>query len=78
MIYVGIDTGVNTGFAVWDSKQRSLLQVCSLPIHKAMERVRSLYNEYKAGVGDKVIVRVEDPRHFPPAKNMVRNGAYEP
>ena len=43
MIYVGIDTGVNTGFAVWDSKQRSLLQVCSLPIHKAMERVRSLY-----------------------------------
>ena len=50
MIYVGIDTGVNTGFAVWDSKQRSLLQVCSLPIHKAMERVRSLYNEYKAGL----------------------------
>ena len=49
MIYVGIDTGVNTGFAVWDSKQRSLLQVCSLPIHKAMERVRSLYDEYKAG-----------------------------
>lgn len=44
MIYVGIDTGVNTGFAVWDSKQRSLLQVCSLPIHKAMERVRSLYD----------------------------------
>ena len=62
MIYVGIDTGVNTGFAVWDSKQRSLLQVCSLPIHKAMERVRSLYDEYKAGIGDKVIVRVEDPR----------------
>ena len=56
MIYVGIDTGVNTGFAVWDSKQRSLLQVCSLPIHKAMERVRSLYDEYKAGIGDKVIV----------------------
>ena len=54
--------GVNTGFAVWDSKQRSLLQVCSLPIHKAMERVRSLYDEYKAGIGDKVIVRVEDPR----------------
>lgn len=74
MIYVGIDTGVNTGFAVWDSKQRSLLQVCSLPIHKAMERVRSLYDEYKAGIGDKVIVR--DGR--PPAKNVVRNGAYEP
>ena len=27
-----------------------------------MERVRSLYDEYKAGIGDKVIVRVEDPR----------------
>ena len=61
MIYIGIDTGVNTGFAVWDSKQRSLLMVTSLPIHKAMESVRSLRDEYEA-VGDKVIVRVEDPR----------------
>lgn len=61
MICIGIDTGVHTGFAVWDSKQRSLLMVTSLPIHKAMENVRSLRDEYVA-VGDKVFVRVEDPR----------------
>ena len=57
MICIGIDTGVNTGFAVWDSKRRSLLMVTSLPIHRAMSCVSS----YKDS-GDKVFVRVEDPR----------------
>lgn len=62
MIYIGIDTGVNTGFAVLDNRKRSLLQVSSLSIHEAMERVRAYVDAYKAGEGDKVIVRVEDPR----------------
>lgn len=60
-IYIGIDTGKNTGFAVWDSRQRSLLTVTSLPIHRAMENVRSLRDEHEA-IGHKVVVRVEDPR----------------
>lgn len=58
MIYVGIDTGVNTGFSEWDSKKRRLLSVCSLPIHKAMDKVKELYSIHH----ENMMVRVEDPR----------------
>lgn len=58
MIYVGVDTGVNTGFSEWDSKKRCLLRVCSLPIHKAMDRVKELHSLH----GENMVVRVEDPR----------------
>lgn len=58
MIYVGVDTGVNTGFSEYDSKKRCLLSVCSLPIHKAMERVKVLHDLHK----EELVVRVEDPR----------------
>ena len=58
MIYVGVDTGVNTGFSEWDSKKRCLLSVCSLPIHKAMVRVKELHELH----GKDLVVRVEDPR----------------
>ena len=42
MIYVGIDTGVETGFSEWDNRERKLLSVCSLKIHEAMDRVKNL------------------------------------
>lgn len=42
MIYVGIDTGVETGFSEWDNRERKLLTVCSLKIHEAMDRVKEL------------------------------------
>ena len=58
MIYVGVDTGVNTGFSEWDSKKQCLLSVCSLPIHKAMDRVKELHDLH----GNDLVVRVEDPR----------------
>lgn len=58
MIYVGIDTGVHTGFSEWDSKKRILLSVCALPIHEAMDRVKALHNLH----GENLVVRVEDPR----------------
>lgn len=58
MIYVGVDTGVNTGFSEWDSQKRCLLSVCSLPIHKAMYRVKVLHELHK----ENLVVRVEDPR----------------
>lgn len=58
MIYVGVDTGVNTGFSEWDSQKRCLLSVCSLPIHKAMDRVKVLHELHK----ENLVVRVEDPR----------------
>lgn len=39
MIYIGIDTGVHTGFAVWDSSERCFLMLKTLKIHVAMELV---------------------------------------
>lgn len=40
-IYVGIDPGVNTGMAVWDTKTRTLRFVATLPILEAMSYVKS-------------------------------------
>ena len=57
MILIGIDTGTHTGFAVYDTKTRKLIEVTSLMIHQAMERVKELkilHSDIK--------VRVEDPR----------------
>lgn len=59
MIYVGIDTGTNTGYAEWSTKERCFLSVDSLKIHQAMDRIRSLAGMHQ--VGD-LVVRVEDPR----------------
>lgn len=59
MIYIGIDTGVTTGFAVWDATLQVFLEVTSMKIHTAMFRVLSLKKEY----GEQNInVLVEDAR----------------
>ncbi len=55
-IYIGIDTGVSTGVAVWDTKQRRLTSVSTLQIDEAMEYVMSLADEYH----NDVFVRYED------------------
>ena len=36
MIYIGIDPGTHTGVAVWDTKERNLLSLETLPIHQAL------------------------------------------
>ena len=57
MILIGIDTGTHTGFAVYDTKTRKLIEVTSLMIHQAMEHVKELkilHSDIK--------IRVEDPR----------------
>ena len=41
MIYIGIDTGVHTGIAIWDNRKRSLEMVKQMPIHRAMAVVQS-------------------------------------
>lgn len=61
MYYIGIDTGVNTGVAIWDNRKRSLLLVETTTIHKAMKVVEE-YKEEAESESTKVIVRVEDPR----------------
>ena len=61
MIYIGIDTGTNTGFAVWDNRKNEFLAVSSLKIHEAMrevERYKALCAEADTGL----CVRVEDAR----------------
>ena len=58
MIYVGIDSGKNTGYAVWDTQSKNLLEVKTVLIHQAMKSVEEL-NAQNPG---KVVVRVEDAR----------------
>lgn len=40
MILIGIDTGVNTGFGVWDGERRVIVEIATLTITKAMDRVK--------------------------------------
>lgn len=44
MLCVGLDTGVHTGFAVWDTEKKALIEVSTLKIHRAMSRVIELSN----------------------------------
>lgn len=43
MLYIGIDPGVNTGFAVWDSSRREFVEVSSLRIDQALERTLDIF-----------------------------------
>lgn len=55
VILIGIDTGKNTGFSVYDAEKKELLEVETLLIHKALERV----SEWSVLP---IFVRVEDAR----------------
>lgn len=57
MIYIGIDTGVHTGYAVYDSNGKVLQSVGCYKIHKVMKIVLNLLNN-----GKNIKVRVEDAR----------------
>lgn len=61
MIYIGIDTGVNTGIAIWDTHKQSFELVTSMPIHRAMDEVKK-WKEVAAEKKTDIKVRVEDPR----------------
>lgn len=56
MICIGIDTGVHTGFAVWDTEKRKLVELSTLKIHNAMMRVKELDDS------EQVVVYFEDAR----------------
>lgn len=58
-VLIGIDCGVNTGFAVAVDKKLSL--VTSFKIHEAMDMVRE-YNHQSKEMGSRLIVYVEDAR----------------
>lgn len=42
MVFIGIDTGVHTGFAVWDSGSKRLTEVSTYTITQAMEHVKMI------------------------------------
>jgi hypothetical protein len=56
--YIGIDTGTNTGFAVWNKADRKFVEICTVAIHEAFEKVLSYHHLY----GDDLFVRFEDAR----------------
>ncbi len=58
MLYVGIDTGHDTGFAAWESGCQAFDAVATLKIHEALDRVRKLARIY----GDDLVVVFEDAR----------------
>jgi hypothetical protein len=55
--YIGIDCGVNTGFACWDKKEKKLMEVSTYKIHEALTKVKQLYD-----FNIELKVRVEDAR----------------
>lgn len=56
--YIGIDTGVTTGFAIWSREEKKLICVDGLKIHIAMGRIQQM----KIIHPGEVFVRVEDAR----------------
>jgi hypothetical protein len=54
--YIGIDCGVNTGVAVWNSEAQKFIGVGSMKIHEAMELIKDYVFSME------VFVRVEDAR----------------
>ena len=55
-LLIGIDTGVHTGFAVWDTKAQSFREIATLKIHEA------LIKAYEYTKTDRVEVYFEDAR----------------
>ena len=61
MIHIGIDTGTHTGFAVWDSEKRKLLEIETLTITQAMDRVLT-YRNIGLTIGREIKLHIEDAR----------------
>lgn len=60
--YIGIDCGVETGYAIWDRKKKALTDVRSIKIHQAMMAILLFHRNWIACGGDTLLVRVEDAR----------------
>lgn len=62
---IGIDTGVNTGIAIWDVQKKQFVEIKTLPIHRALEVVKSYHERHT------INVRVEDARLAVHGRNSV-------
>ena len=43
MIFVGIDPGTDTGFAVWDSEEHYFVDICTCKLHEALVRLHDIW-----------------------------------
>lgn len=57
-LVIGIDCGVQTGFAVWNRELKILTYIVTIKIHEAMQKIGGYHS---ANPGN-VFVRVEDAR----------------
>ena len=55
---IGIDTGTQTGYAVWNIQTKGFEEIQTLKIHQALDSVLEYHQLY----GDKLLVRFEDAR----------------
>ena len=46
MICIGIDPGTHTGVAVWDTREGKFLSLETLPIHRALEKVKEMTHPF--------------------------------
>lgn len=61
MIHIGIDPGVKTGFAVWDSEKQKFLEISTCTITEAMNRVIIHRNMDLTSEKD-IMLHIEDAR----------------
>ena len=61
MIWIGIDPGVHTGIAIWDSEKEEFYELCTLPIHKAIIKVDNWWYDCKT-MGTQMQLVFEDAR----------------
>lgn len=58
IIYIGLDTGVQTGIAVWNVREQKFIKIDTVKIHRAMEMIKQLNLIHSKWI----FVRVEDAR----------------
>jgi hypothetical protein len=56
---IGIDSGVNTGIAIWDKQEKKFVDITTTMIHRAMDAVKKWH---EANISNPIHVRVEDAR----------------
>ena len=59
IIAIGIDPGVNTGIAIYDTMTRDFIEIDCVKIHQAMQKIQELKTRHGAS---KIHVRFEDAR----------------
>lgn len=67
--YIGIDCGVSTGICIWSRESKTILQIDTVTIHRALEAVKCFLLLHPG----EVLVRVEDARlrtWIPQGKNL--------